>query len=96
MNAQLLFTHPTITAVAAGHPGTTAAQVILHWAIQRGLAVIPKADAEVMLCENLASANAGLVLSDEEMAKISGMDLGLRFNDPADVSSHLALYLTTR
>ena len=87
LNTQPLFTHPAVVAIAAAHPSATPAQVVLRWAVQRGLAIIPKADAEDMMRENLACAGAGLELSEEEMQTISGLDMGLRFNDPADVSA---------
>lgn len=91
LGAQPLFTHPTVAAIAGAHAGAgaTPAQVVLRWAVQRGLAVIPKADAEAMMRENLACADAGLQLSPAEMEAISALDRGLRFNDPADVSAFI-------
>lgn len=79
-----LFGHPTVTAVADAH-GCTPAQAVLRWATQRGLAIIPKSDTEQQMRENLLSAE--IVLAEEERAAITGLDVGLRFNDPADVSS---------
>ncbi|OBZ68287.1 putative NAD(P)H-dependent D-xylose reductase xyl1 [Grifola frondosa] len=76
-----LFTHPTITAIAAAHR-CTPAQVILRWATQRGLAIIPKSDTVAQMEENMRSLE--IVLTAEEMEAISGLDQGLRFNDPAD------------
>ncbi|KAH9931070.1 Aldo/keto reductase [Epithele typhae] len=86
LHAQPLFTHPAVRAVAAAHAGASTPQVLLRWAAQRGLAVIPKSDTDAMLRENLAGASgaAGFELSGAEMDAISGLDLGLRFNDPAD------------
>ncbi|KAH9892557.1 D-xylose reductase [Cubamyces lactineus] len=76
-----LFGHPTVTAVAHAH-GCTPAQTVLRWATQRGLAVIPKSDTEQQMRENLLSAE--ITLTEEERAVITGLDVGLRFNDPAD------------
>ena len=86
LTTQPLFTHPVIGTIAEAHPGSTPAQVILHWAVQRGLAVIPKADNVEKLRENLASSDITFELTEAEMKEISALDLGLRFNDPADVS----------
>lgn len=78
-----LFAHPVVVSVAQAH-GVTSAQVILRWATQRGLAIIPKSNTPEMMRENLQSANFDL--TEEDMNTISGLDVGLRFNDPADVS----------
>lgn len=83
LHAQPLFTHPMITTIAEAH-GATPAQVVLRWATQRGLCVIPKSDTAEQMRENLESAQ--IKLTEEEMNAISGLNLGLRFNDPADVS----------
>ncbi|KAI0745797.1 Aldo/keto reductase [Earliella scabrosa] len=81
LRAQPLFAHPIITSIADAH-GASPAQVVLRWATQRGLAVIPKSNTEQQMRENLESAK--LKLTEEEMKAISGLDIGLRFNDPAD------------
>ncbi|KAH9858747.1 D-xylose reductase [Lenzites betulinus] len=81
LGAQALFAHPAVTAIALAH-GHTPAQVVLRWATQRGLAVIPKSNTAQQMRENLASA--AFALSAEEMAAVSRLDIALRFNDPAD------------
>ncbi|GJE89780.1 aldo/keto reductase [Phanerochaete sordida] len=81
LRTQPLFTHSTVTAIALAH-GATPAQIILRWATQRGLAIIPKSDTEQQMRENLESAR--ITLSEAEMQAISGLNVGLRFNDPAD------------
>lgn len=86
LHVQPLFAHPMITSIAEAH-GATPAQVVLRWATQRGLAVIPKSNTEEQYRENLESTK--FKLTEEEMNAISGLDIGLRFNDPADVSSPL-------
>ncbi|TFK93758.1 Aldo/keto reductase [Polyporus arcularius HHB13444] len=81
LHAQPLFTHPMITTLAEAHDATPA-QIVLRWATQRGICVIPKSDTLQQMGENLASAK--IKLTEEEMNAISGLNLGLRFNDPAD------------
>ncbi len=73
----------TIQSIADKH-GRTTAQVLLRWATQRGLAVIPKSSNEERLKANLACTDFDL--SEDEIAKISGMDKGIRFNQPSNVS----------
>lgn len=82
LRTQPLFAHPTVKSIAEAH-GITPAQVTLLWATQRGLAIIPKSNTEEMMRENLQSASFGL--TEEEMRTMSRLDVGLRFNDPADV-----------
>jgi D-xylose reductase len=52
------------------------AQVLLRWATQQGLAVIPKSNYQEYLLENLESVSFDL--SEEEMKKISGLNVGLK------------------
>lgn len=79
----LLFDHPTITKIAGKH-GKTPAQVLLRWATQRGVAVIPKSNNQGRLRQNLDVT--GWELGGSEVEEISGLDRGLRFNDPVNVS----------
>lgn len=79
-----LFEHPVILEVAKAH-GVSAPQVLLRWATQNGIAVIPKADTPAMATENLAAK--GFDLTTEEIKKINGLDRNLRFNDPLTVSN---------
>lgn len=76
-----LFDHDTITAIAKAHdrqPG----QVLLRWATQRGIAVIPKSNNPDRLLNNLQVNDFDL--SPSEIEDISKLDIGLRFNDPWD------------
>jgi len=77
----LLFDAAPVKSAAAAHKKTPA-QVLLRWATQRGLAVIPKSNNPDRLLQNLDVT--GFELSKGEMEGISGLDRGLRFNDPAD------------
>ena len=83
VKAEHLFANEVVLRIAKVH-GKSAPQVLLRWATQQGIAVIPKSDTEVMLRENLDAR--GFDLTDQEIKKISGLDRGLRFNDPYKVS----------
>jgi diketogulonate reductase-like aldo/keto reductase len=50
------------------------AQVVLRWNVQRGVVVIPKSTHVARIEENFKLWD--FVLSDEEMAKISSLDMG--------------------
>jgi len=51
-------------------------QVILRWATQRGLAIIPKSSEERWLRENLECNS--FELSEHDMKKISALNIGMR------------------
>ncbi|CAI6334424.1 unnamed protein product [Periconia digitata] len=78
-NVALLFDAEPVKRAAATH-GKTPAQVLLRWATQRGIAVIPKSNNKDRLAQNLDVTS--FELSDEEVSAISALDKGLRFNDP--------------
>lgn len=73
-----LFQHKMILSIASAHK-KSAAQVLLRWATQRGVAVIPKASSQGHLEQNL---QLDFDLSQDEIKSISNFDIGLRFNDP--------------
>ena len=77
--ADSVLDHPVVTAVAQA-VGRTPAQVVLRWGVQRGTGVIPKTSRPERLRENLALFD--FELAAEQMAAISGLDCGRRFNDP--------------
>jgi D-xylose reductase len=79
----VLFEHPVVTEIAKKH-NKTPAQVLLRWATQRGLAVIPKSNNPERLQQNLEVTNFDL--SEKDLVAISGLDRNLRFNNPTDVS----------
>ncbi|KAH8899417.1 Aldo/keto reductase [Thozetella sp. PMI_491] len=76
-----LFEDTTIKSIADKH-GRTTAQVLLRWATQRGLAVIPKSSSEERLKANLACTDFDL--TDGEIASISALNKGIRFNQPSN------------
>lgn len=65
---------------AAARTGKTPAQVLLRWATQRKIAVIPKSNQQERLRQNLETTDFDL--TDAEIEGISSLDRGLRFNDP--------------
>lgn len=70
---------PEVLRIAAVH-GKTAAQIMLRWALQRGTSVVPKSVRPERLVENISLFD--FALSDEDMAAITAIDKGRRFNDP--------------
>ncbi|KAM0281786.1 hypothetical protein ACHAQH_003368 [Verticillium albo-atrum] len=76
---QPLLEVPLIKRIAERH-GRTPGQVLLRWCTQRGIVVIPKSMREVRVRENLDCC--GFDLGEGEVEAISGLDRGLRFNDP--------------
>ena len=76
---ELLLEASLIKEIAAKH-GKTPAQVLLRWATQRGISVIPKSNNPSRLAQNLDVV--GFDLEKEELERISALDKGLRFNDP--------------
>lgn len=84
----LLFDNPTIKEIAQKH-GKTPAQILLRWATQRNVAVIPKSNNPDRLAQNLDVT--GWDLDKKELDAVSGLNKGLRFNDPLNVSSGLTV-----
>ncbi|OJD26506.1 hypothetical protein ACJ73_02118 [Blastomyces percursus] len=76
-----LLSQPVIASIAQKHD-RTAAQVVLRWATQRGIAVIPKSNSETRLLENLRVNDFNL--DQGEIDAISALNRGLRFNDPVN------------
>lgn len=78
-NSEML-THPVLTEMAERYD-KTAAQVILRWNLERGIAVIPKSVTPARLKQNLELFDFSL--SDEEMKRIAALDQNKRgFTDP--------------
>jgi D-xylose reductase len=73
----------TIKAIAAKY-NRQPSQVLLRWASQRGLAIIPKSNSVNRMKENLESSDFDL--SEEDIKTITSFDRGLRFNQPSNVS----------
>lgn len=67
------FEEPDFQAIAKAHDKTVG-QVLLRWNIQRGVVVIPKSTHVERIRENFDVWD--FELSDDEMARISGHDMG--------------------
>ncbi|KAF3051244.1 NAD(P)H-dependent D-xylose reductase (XR) [Didymella keratinophila] len=74
-----LFHSEVIKKIAAKH-GKTPSQVLLRFATQRNIAVIPKSNNKDRLAQNLDVTSFDL--SQEDIDAILVLDRGLRFNDP--------------
>ncbi|KAK5657104.1 hypothetical protein OQA88_3632 [Cercophora sp. LCS_1] len=71
----------TIKSIATKY-GRDPSQVLLRWATQRGLAIIPKSTRKELMASNLASIEFDL--SEEDIAKITSFNRGIRFNQPSN------------
>lgn len=89
-DAPLLFEHPTISKISQAH-NKSPAQVLLRWATQRGVAVIPKSNNQGRLQANLDLT--GWDLTPSELKEISGLDKGLRFNNPTDYDVNQPIFV---
>lgn len=76
-----LFKEPVLEKIAKKYDRTIA-QVLLRWAIERGIAVIPKTSKEERLKENMDIFNFSL--DDDDMKEIAELDKGRRYNDPGE------------
>ncbi|RLV91713.1 NADPH-dependent D-xylose reductase xyl1 [Spathaspora sp. JA1] len=81
LNTPTLFEHDTIKSISS-RLNKTPAQVLLRWATQRNIAVIPKSNNPARLAQNLDVTSFDLTEADFEA--ISALDINLRFNDPWD------------
>lgn len=74
-----LLEHEVVKKIA-DRQGKTPAQVLLRWATQRAVAVIPKSNNPERLKQNLDVCSFNL--TEQDMKELGGLDKGLRFNDP--------------
>ncbi len=66
-----LFENPTLVGIGAQY-GKTSAQVMLRWALQRGIVVIPKSVHRDRMEQNFNVFD--FTLSDDDMQKIAALD----------------------
>jgi len=85
----VLFEHPVVTKISDKYKKTPA-QVLLRWATQRGLAVIPKSNNPTRLQQNLDVTSFDV--TQEELDSISQLDRHLRFNNPTDYLGTLHIF----
>ncbi|OIW31449.1 putative aldo-keto reductase [Coniochaeta ligniaria NRRL 30616] len=89
-NISPLFVSEPISSLAKKY-GVSPAQVLLRWATQRGIAVIPKSNSPARMQQNLDVF--GFDLAIDEIQSISDLDVGLRFNDPGFYLPNHPLYI---
>jgi len=66
-----LFENPVLTEIGEKY-GKTSAQVMLRWALQRNIVVLPKSTHKERMIQNLDVFD--FALTDEDMAKIATLD----------------------
>jgi len=71
--------HPLVVRMAQAK-SVSPAQILLRWALQRGISVVPKSSRLDRLAQNLDVE--GFSLSEEEMGVMATLDEGRRYNDP--------------
>ena len=83
LGAGELVKHPVVLDIARITPGLTPAQILLLWAIQRGIAVVPKASSRQRLDENIAVFRSfeeyHLVLNEDSMILLDSLDSNHHF-----------------
>lgn len=75
-----LFETEIVQTLAAKY-NKTPGQILLRWATQRGLCVIPKSNKAERHRQNLDVT--GFDMEQVELGKIAELDMGLHFNDPS-------------
>jgi D-xylose reductase len=69
---------------------TAPAQILLRWASQRGIAVIPKSSNPDRAESNFQSED--FTIEQEDVETITAMDKGIRFNDPSNMSLRFSIF----
>jgi len=87
--ASSLLGHNVITSLSSQYKKTPA-QVLLRWATQRGIAVVPKSNNHQRLVENLDSESFDL--KPDEIKSISSLNCNLRMNDPGDIDKRMSIF----
>lgn len=78
-----LLSHPIVTEVTAHHPGHTAAQVLLRWALQQDILPLPKSITPERIRQNLDCFD--FELTPEEMKAISEVEPNGGVEQPDEV-----------
>lgn len=84
-----LLEHETIKAIADKH-GKTTSQVLLRWAVERGLVVIPKSGNVDRMKTNFDLDSFSL--DDNDRNAIAAMNANIRFNDLEIYGIDIPLY----
>ncbi|KAJ7110059.1 Aldo keto reductase [Mycena epipterygia] len=88
-SAPSLLTHDLVSTIGSKYKKTPA-QVLLRWATQRNIAVIPKSNNHERLLQNLDSQSFDLTA--EELKAISNLNCNMRLNDPVDLDPRLGIF----
>ena len=75
-NEPILIADPTIAKIAKSN-NVTPAQVLIGWALHRGMSVIPKSVNPKRILENLQAEQ--LILSEQDMNTIAGLERNYRY-----------------
>ncbi|KAI0315255.1 NADP-dependent oxidoreductase domain-containing protein [Amylostereum chailletii] len=84
-----LFDQDVVVKASQAH-GKTPGQILLRWATQRGIAVIPKSNNNERLLSNLECCSFDL--SDEEITSLSALNVNLRLNDPQEIDPRMGIF----
>ncbi len=80
-----LLNEPILAALSAKY-GKTPAQIVVRWAIDRGIATIPRSSNPARLAQNLDVVD--FMLTAAEVAAISALDTGAEKRVDSDTSGH--------
>ncbi|CAM1510142.1 Fc.00g004770.m01.CDS01 [Cosmosporella sp. VM-42] len=80
-SASPLMEHEVFKGLAQKY-NKTPAQILLRWATQRGLAVIPKTSRPAVMTQNLDCI--AFDIEQEDLDRIAKMDLNMKFNQPTN------------
>lgn len=84
-----LFEQDPVVKAARTHEKEPA-QILLRWATQKGIAIIPKTNEPSRLISNLGCTSFDL--TEAEIQSISSLNINLRLNNPADIDPRLAIF----
>jgi len=84
-----LLTHGVVAEVAKTH-GKSNAQILLRWAVQQGVAVIPKSNDHTRLVQNLNILD--FQLQENEVKALNNLNINLRLNDPIEIDPRLGIF----
>lgn len=84
-----LLTH-NITSELSSKYKKTPAQILLRWATQRGIAVVPKSNSLERLSENLACDS--FEMDEADIKSLSSLNINLRLNDPVEIDPRFGIF----
>ncbi|KAK7998233.1 helix-loop-helix DNA-binding domain-containing protein [Apiospora arundinis] len=88
-SAKPLFETDVVKSIAEKH-GKSPGQILLRWCTQRNVIVIPKSNNVDRLKQNLDCCSFDL--TEDEINQISGLNIDLRFNNPATLSTPIRIF----